>query len=602
MLRDLGVGRKPGARAISSIWKNVRQWERRPVWRPMANKARMSERSDAQHLSDLGLAPGTSFEAVKKQYRRLAMSAHPDRTAGASEARRSELEEKFKVWSVAYAALERRDQEGRWNEPWTRPNPWEAARPDPRDPRPPGASAGARRSPSAWGFSFEYGHGTVPEVAARFFQSYIRAAARVAQGEPGRDRGAGVREIANAYLSVFELYTGLTRLDLYLFQRAFLKAAWAQETPGVISVLSEACSEVARRARGQDEIIDAVSVAVTLFKPALIHSYFSVLDEIATPRSSGSISASALRFHEEIARHFKPAFSPVEAYEKENADFLKRQSPLLFAQRLLRSRPELFAVYHKAGWLDLNHAIYAERKADIYRELLGCEGVSWATRSATLRQALGLAECARLLASAAPDLAKRAMPSFEAAFMAEGRQDLLPERLWTEAMSQGKRSEALYWQLKRKSVPSWMGRAAGWLGREPGPADRAFQAVAAGQLDRLELALSDFKSSQGSLSELERLGAPLAQFVAWRDAFEPGDEAFCAAALDSIKSRFGVSALRAKDPFGACALDWMSRKISASAEAFERSGFGKKPEGRGERQSSKEPDDVEKMKRNRGRF
>lgn len=529
----------------------------------------MSERSDLECLADLGLAPGASFEEVKKTYRVLAMKSHPDRHPENSP-QRLEQQEKFKRYSVSYAALARRESEGRWNEKWDSgrgPAP-RRAQPAPEAPR-----ARPGRAPGGWGFSFAYGGGAVGDVAMRFFKSYLQAAARVAAGEPGRDRAQGVRELAEGYLNVFELYTGLTRLDLSLFKMAFLRHAWGSQAPGVISVLFEACEAVGRRARGQEEIIDAVSPGVSLFKPALVNSYFSILDELATPRGSGVASASERLFHEEIASQFKSVFAPAEAFEQENADFLKRQSELLFAQRLLRDRPELFEIYHQAGWIDLAHPLYAQRKAEIAMELLQSEKISWEGKARMLGASLGARGCVALLRRLEAFKAPQAALAFEELIIAQGAQGDLPERLWTPKMALGKRSEALYWELKRKSLPSWLGRAAGWLGREPDPVARAFEAAATGQIERFEVALSDCKSAQRSALEIAREGVPLAQFVAWRDAFEPGDEAFCAAALDALKSRFGGAILRQSDPFGSCALEWVKRKISAAAAAFERGEF-----------------------------
>jgi DnaJ like chaperone protein len=63
---------------------------------------------EEQYYRVLGLAPGVTFEEIKRAYRRLSMEYHPDKVAHLGEEFRRVAEEKMKEINVAYQHLKKK--------------------------------------------------------------------------------------------------------------------------------------------------------------------------------------------------------------------------------------------------------------------------------------------------------------------------------------------------------------------------------------------------------------------------------------------------------------------------------------------------------------
>jgi len=67
-----------------------------------------AEVAEEQYFRVLGLAPGVTFEEIKRAYRRLSMEYHPDKVAHLGEEFRRVAEEKMKEINVAYQHLKKK--------------------------------------------------------------------------------------------------------------------------------------------------------------------------------------------------------------------------------------------------------------------------------------------------------------------------------------------------------------------------------------------------------------------------------------------------------------------------------------------------------------
>lgn len=497
------------------------------------------DKTDRDCFYDLGLGPAATYEEVKKSFRKIAMKCHPDRSPSPAD------EERFKTVSVAYAQLTQRYERGRWGEPLDQNS----------TARAPSSSPCEERSAQPDKYRYAYpSRATYAEIATDFFGSWL-GAARAFVKDNEQERGAP--ELARAFLKLFKTYE-INGVQAGLFKAIFLQMLWTQEQPGLMQ-MAESAKRLAegRYSYGADDVADMISPGVTLYKPFLFQDKFSVLDAIATPRKSAD-AARSRKFHEEMARVYK-SLVPVEAYETENEDYLRSQNERLFAQRLMSDRPELFAVYHKAGWMDFSHPLYAKRKVDIISELWDSP-VSWADKGAILWERLGGAQCAmRINEIKDATLRLSAAKSFEDRILSGGWESLLDQGARTDKINERLRAAQAYRQLKKLSLPGPLAKAFISLkGRRPDSAQAAFEAVAKRDIEALELALSDYKFSGASADGLVKDGTRLADFIAWAGRFETGAEAFCASALDGLKSRFGAAALGPASAEGA--KEWLRER------------------------------------------
>lgn len=509
----------------------------------------MSKKTDAQCLVDLGFDPesGPDFEEVKRVYRRLAMKLHPDRNPSESSNR------EFQTISVSYAQLLKRSQEGRWDARWSEfgSSPGYRDRSNQYDNEYAKESSGRRR------FAFDYiDRGSSAEIGAAFFRSYVKAAMSLIGKD---DVQSGASDLADGFMRLFDHYK-LSPAAVETMQYLFLRQTWIQEEPGLFGVLGLARQKAKGRivTKSGWDVSDALSVGMTLFKPSFSQSVFCALDEIAREQSR-PCSPDQLDFHREMSQFLKSSFDPVEDYEKKNAKLLDPDGDRpLFFEKLIDRRPELFGIYAKAGWFDFSNEVYQSRSVGVAERLWDSK-VPWVDKAAVIWAKWGAKDCSRKIARLPADQAKAASEALENMFIEADACELVSESKRSSAMNKHVSGKKLFESISKLSDPtSKINKIKSWV--EPAGArmaGKAFEAISTRDVAALRGALSDWRSSGGSVESLSKAGVPLGAFIAMVGRFA-GDEAFAQSALGEVKNVMGLSALRQVDSSGQSAMDHSS--------------------------------------------
>lgn len=527
----------------------------------------MAHKSDKDSLADLGLAPGVSFEDVKKTYRKLAQALHPDRNKSSGAA------ESFKVISVAYAQLDKRRAEGRWGSAWTHLAP-AAGRPQGSSSR--SAAAAPLYTPHPSWRSHYFHHATMifengenSAVIKAFFKSYVASAVRAASAKSPL-REDLILEISLGYMMFLSIYkNNWSAEDIQAFRVDLSKEMWAWEKRGVVGVLWDAQAHVKKWACAYPFLTEAIDPG-TLFCSDKNGRSFSVLDAIATPTGT-SLDDGRLAWHREIGEKFKSGVGGAENFEQSRNAAHKamdaRGRP--FGVRLMEDRPELFAVYSQAGWINPRHGLYAARGFDFATSLWRSE-VPWSAKAELLWGLLGPEGCGKKMAQM-PVTAQDAVPALSHMFIEAGRVDDVAAQFQNSAMRRASSNRRRFERLSSASSPALgfglLAKAAAWASRAPSQhpsVAKAFRAVAKNDIDALRQSLSDVKFEKIAIEEVSFQGVPLAVFIAWKDFYRPGQEEFCSASLDLLKDVMGAAALRVECPQGASAKWWQDRKIEVS--------------------------------------
>lgn len=528
----------------------------------------MAHKSDKDSLADLGLAPGVSFEEVKKTYRKLAQALHPDRNKNA------EAPERFKVISVAYAQLDKRHSEGRWSCLWTPEAPAGGHRGSSGKSAP---SAAPLYTPHHSWREYAFRHaamifdsGENSAVIKAFFKSYVSSAARAASS-PSQKRDEIAWEIGRGYMMFLSIYkNNWSSEDIRAFRVDLMREMWAWEKKGVMDVLWDAQSQVKRWVGSAYPFLcDAIDPG-TLFCSDNARS-FSILNAIATPGEE-MLGESRLAWHREIAVKFTIlGTGGAEKFEQDRNAAHKgmdaRGRP--FAVRLMEDRPELFVIYLKAGWINPRHELYAARGFDFATSLWRSE-VPWSDKAELLWMLLGPEGCGKKMAQM-PVTAQDAVPALSRMFVEAGRVDDVAAQFQNSAMRRASLGRRRFERLSSASSPmlgfGFLAKAVAWVSRAPKQAPsvaKAFRAVAKSDIDGLRQSLSDAKFERIAMADMSFQGVPLGVFVAWKNFYRPGQEEFCEAALDLVQTAMGSAALRIEDSQGASAKWWQSRKVEVS--------------------------------------
>lgn len=510
----------------------------------------ISRVTDWECLQSLGLEVGATHAQAKWAYRQLAMLTHPDRTPSKA------AEERFKIISTRYAQLENRFNEGRWSTSWGEPQRPRAGVARAAAPAAATRSSASKNPPQqpAGRFQFEYPtHGKTADIADAFFNSYLTAAAQLARS--GEDVKEGADELARGYLRIFSRYK-LSNADMQLMQWVYLKKAWASEMPGLFSVLSAASRRAGELVDEQyaKKISSALDVTVSFFRPSGSASTFSMLNQIAMPRAKAS-SESQKEFHREVAEIFSKNMAPCEAFELRRDREHRAHDNRPFAMRLLRDRPELFGIYGQAGWFDLSHELYGRRKMNAIDRVVAA-AIPWAAKARPLWDALGADGCAQLINQAkTPKDGWMASKAMEDRLIESGAYEDLAEKFLTSKMQMNKKARASYERIKSAAKSRLLSFFVARAGKE---AEAVFGAAASLSLDELRKALLAAKAAQLGSADLAKGGVDVASFIAWGASFDPGQEAFAAKALLSIREIFGDAPMRKVDAFGRNPREWMT--------------------------------------------
>ena len=82
-----------------------RRREREPRAEPSPGPAPGAKVGDPKAWNTLGLPPGSGLTEIKRAYRRLARTVHPDLHPGASDDERLDLQRRFVALTDAYRSL-----------------------------------------------------------------------------------------------------------------------------------------------------------------------------------------------------------------------------------------------------------------------------------------------------------------------------------------------------------------------------------------------------------------------------------------------------------------------------------------------------------------
>lgn len=549
----------------------------------------MSGSTDLQCLTHLGMVPreAASFDDVKKAYRKLAMKYHPDRAG-------PENEERFKLIKSSYEQLNVRFDEGRWDHKWEASDfsfqnaPWRAHEPNHPESRKSAydwdrekdafekafnqkkeATSSQKQNTSSnhqksFGrFSFVYDiEKKTEEAAQNFFKSYLFAALKLNKTQ---DRILeGVEEMAKGFLYLYQAFD-LTQKDLHAFKISFLKLAWAQESPGLFKILNLAH----RRARASLRVSDQEQADI--LNPQIIlqvypsdniqKTSFCVLTEVIKPSADGMpCNTEQKKFHEEIAKEFKHSINSVELFEANQKAYFKNLEYGTFAQQILKNRPELFEIYLKQGWINPNHPIYKTKETDLFNMVMK-SSLPQVEKARVLWDSFGSEECLNQIQQDSTWSRGDLLKQFEPFIIEKCMEHLIEPKYQTQKMRIISESEELYRKIKKSFESGLMLKASSLFAKENKLLlNKAFIAVCKGDFPKFDLALSDLKSNNISIDEMNYSGVPLSQFVAWKALFEDGQAAFCNVALDALKNRFGTIVLKKEDPFGSTAVDSIARK------------------------------------------